>query len=187
MTIYPQIYACMRQINDKSSISITIKHPLYRNLCILTRHSMTSITFVEPSDLAALLRQQQELQSKPPTRILDVRDDDFAGGHIKGCIHIPCWDLLSPQPLPSEQGSLTALDMFIEQYCTKENTARLVCHCYLSQQRGPMAARRIAERLEQLQDTERYILPEDVWVLKHGWRRFSRLYATEDDLVEGLQ
>jgi len=150
---------------------------------------MNSITFVEPSDLAALLRLQQKQQSVPQTRILDVRDDDFAGGHIKGCIHIPCWDLLSPQPLSSEQGtlSMTALDMFIEQYCTRENTTRIVCHCYLSQQRGPMAARRIAERLEQLQETGRYILPDDVWVLKHGWRRFARLYATEDDLVEGLQ
>jgi rhodanese-related sulfurtransferase len=150
---------------------------------------MTSITFVEPSDLATILRLQQEHDSKPLTRILDVRDDDFAGGHIKGCIHIPCWDLLSPQPLPSkgtDASPVTALDMFIEQYCTTEETERIVCHCYFSQQRGPMVARRIAERLEQLQESGRFIQPGDVWVLKHGWRRFGRLYGAEDDLVEDI-
>lgn len=150
---------------------------------------MTSITFIEPSDLATILRVQQGQDSKPLTRILDVRDDDFAGGHIKGCIHIPCWDLLSPQPLSStgtDTSPLTALDMFIEEYCTTEKTARIVCHCYLSQQRGPMVARRIAERLEQLQESRRFIQPGDVWVLKHGWRRFSRLYGTDDDLVEDI-
>lgn len=148
----------------------------------------TSITFVEPSEVATILRLQQQSNSLRITRILDVRDDDFAGGHIRGCIHIPCWDLLSPQPRSKseESGSTTALDMFIEEYCSRDVTERIVCHCYLSQQRGPMAARRIAERLAQLQDTGKYILPSDVCVLKHGWRRFVRIYGTEDDLVEGL-
>lgn len=136
-------------------------------------------------------RQGDVSPSRRLTRILDVRDDDFAGGHIRGCINIPCWDLLSPQPahLSTAVGTSdcsNALDKFIDMYCMRDTTERIVCHCYLSQQRGPMAARRLQERLEQLQDTGRYIDPCDVYVLKHGWRRFVRLYGNDQDLVDDV-
>jgi rhodanese-related sulfurtransferase len=65
--------------------------------------------------------------------VVDVREDDFAGGHITGCIHFPV----------DRWGSDYELDAFIEdQLCSRSDLETVVVHCYLSQQRGPFCARR---------------------------------------------
>jgi rhodanese-related sulfurtransferase len=58
--------------------------------------------------------------------VVDVRDDDHEGGHIKGCIHSPSTSFLS------------GVDQLREKL---KDTPVVVFHCALSQVRGPKAAR----------------------------------------------
>jgi rhodanese-related sulfurtransferase len=59
--------------------------------------------------------------------VVDVRDDDYEGGHIKGCVHSPSASLLSG-----------GVDQLREKL---KDTPVVVFHCALSQVRGPKAAR----------------------------------------------
>jgi len=117
----------------------------------------SGVRFLQPNEVKCLL---EDPQMSPNMVILDVRDDDFAGGHIRGCVNLPCWELL--------QGD--NLDTFIRSTCV-DGTRMIVVHCYLSQQRGPLTARRLSERLSQLEKNT-----IQVCVLAHGYRRFSSLY-----------
>lgn len=86
------------------------------------------VTFLQPVQVKALLEDPSG-----GVMVLDVRDDDFLGdGHIKNCINIPSYQL-------SDQA---ALDTFIEKRLIPSKVHTLVVHCYLSQQRGPLTARR---------------------------------------------
>lgn len=63
--------------------------------------------------------------------VLDVRDYDFAGGHIKGCINQPAADFEDD----------TDVDKFIDQQLTPD-VKTVIVHCALSQVRGPYCANR---------------------------------------------
>lgn len=107
------------------------------------------------------------LLSKPEQIIvLDVRDDDFKGGHIKDCTHIPCHEIESEFQCDA---FLNSIPSHIEL---------VIVHCFLSQQRGPTVARRLTNRLSQL---ERLGQPE-ICVLANGWRRFHSLFGHNTDL-----
>lgn len=89
--------------------------------------------------------------------VIDVRDSDFAGGHIRGARNIgdaasdcqlqPCPDAGgdADYPCPSPNAAVSnfsddyRVDNVIEM-CRGMDT--VVLHCYLSQQRGPFAAQR---------------------------------------------
>ncbi|WFD31018.1 protein-tyrosine-phosphatase [Malassezia sp. CBS 17886] len=59
--------------------------------------------------------------------VVDVRDDDFDGGHIVGAIHAP--------------SSNFSVDVDELVRGPLRNYSKVVFHCSLSQQRGPKAAR----------------------------------------------
>ena len=66
--------------------------------------------------------------------VIDVRDDDYIGGHIHSSIHIPS----------------SSLDHKIPELIRKlANIETVVFHCALSQERGPRAARRYMEEREE--------------------------------------
>jgi Cdc25 family phosphatase len=93
------------------------------------------VKFLQPIQVKALLLDPQRRDN---ILILDVRDDDFAGGHIK-CTHflnVPSYDL----------STTPAIDHFIEQKIPS-TVDTVIVHCYLSQQRGPTAARRYIAHL----------------------------------------
>jgi rhodanese-related sulfurtransferase len=128
-----------------------------------------AVEFLQPEALAALLRAPA---SRATLLILDVRDDDFAGGNIRGAVNIPSYDL---------DGA--ALEAFFEARCGPASGVKtVVVHCYLSQQRGPTAARRLAAALAA---RGRAGAPA-VAVLAHGWRRFGRMFAGDAELVENV-
>ena len=88
------------------------------------------VKFLQPVEVKALLLDPQR---RDKILILDVRDDDFTGGHInaKNFINVP-------------SGSLSCgktLDDFIK-FNLLPNIDTVIVHCYLSQQRGPTTARR---------------------------------------------
>ena len=77
-----------------------------------------------------------KLQSanKERVAVIDVRDDDYIGGHIKGSQNVPS----------------SALDYRIPELLrTLKGRDMVVFHCALSQQRGPTAARRYLAAKQQ--------------------------------------
>ena len=89
-----------------------------------------SVRFLQPIEVKALLLDPQR---KDKILILDVRDDDFAGGHINSPNHVN---------IPSAHLSCgKAMDEFIRLYLT-DDIDTVIVHCFLSQQRGPTSARR---------------------------------------------
>ncbi|KAL6717214.1 Cdc25 phosphatase Ibp1 [Lecanora helva] len=72
--------------------------------------------------------------------VVDVRDDDYVGGHIHGSKHVPSCDLDHRIP---------------EIVRTLADRQTVVFHCALSQQRGPSAALRyIRERESKMKKGE---------------------------------
>jgi rhodanese-related sulfurtransferase len=65
----------------------------------------------------------------PALVVVDVRDDDYAGGHVRGGVRAPS----------------SSLDHALPELARRLRGARaVVFHCALSQQRGPAAALRYA-------------------------------------------
>ncbi|CAK0786970.1 hypothetical protein CVIRNUC_010186 [Coccomyxa viridis] len=123
------------------------------------------IGFIEGKELAALLRGPE----KASTCVLDVRDADFAGGHIPGVLNI--WS--------DEFAGDDSVDSIIKQHAFTQYKM-IVVTCFMSQQRGPSCARRVDSRLEMLNDPGR----PAVKVLYGGMRKFKQDYAGQPDLLE---
>lgn len=68
---------------------------------------------------------------KSDTCVLDVRDDDFRGGHIPGCLNI--WS--------DEFADDDDVDSIIQKHALGQYKM-IVVTCFMSQQRGPFCARR---------------------------------------------
>ncbi|KOS20445.1 CDC25-like phosphatase YCH1 [Escovopsis weberi] len=95
--------------------------------------------------------------------IVDVRDSDYIGGHIRGAINIPS----------------TSLDAMMPTLIRRVQGARLVVfHCALSQQRGPSAA---LKYLRQRPAGE----GQEVCVLDEGFSGWQREYGGDERLTEG--
>ncbi|KAL1840074.1 hypothetical protein VTJ49DRAFT_809 [Mycothermus thermophilus] len=82
-----------------------------------------------------LLAAQEAPAAAPNIAIIDVRDDDYIGGHIKGSRNVPSRTL--DYMLPT----------LVRQLQDKDT---VVFHCALSQQRGPSAALRYIRERERL-------------------------------------
>lgn len=92
--------------------------------------------------------------------VVDVRDDDFAGGNIKGAKNVP---------------SSTIYDAVDDLVRDTKDIKKLVFHCALSQVRGPKAARIYAEtRQNMLQETEPN--QPEVLILRDGFTQFQVKY-----------
>jgi Cdc25 family phosphatase len=134
---------------------------------------LQDLEYIQPLDLAARLQNDTD-----DTVVVDCRDDDFEGGHIKGCTHASSESL-------EDDAVLCNLVKIIRGH------ARVVVHCMKSQQRGPMVAFRLINRLaiileeEQEQRTTSTNKPS-ILVLRGGYEGFVKecgdLYP---DLYEG--
>ena len=71
--------------------------------------------------------------------IIDVRDDDYVGGHIKGSKNVP---------------SVTLDYRIPELVRTLKDKEKVIFHCALSQQRGPNAARKYMSERQRLLKNE---------------------------------
>jgi len=100
--------------------------------------------------------------------IVDVRDDDFIGGNIVGCLRSP------------SNVFLTDVNGLVEK--TKD-IPQVVFHCMLSQARGPKAARVYAETSRNLQEPGNKTTQE-VLVLRGGFSEFQAKYKDDPALVE---
>ncbi|UNI16760.1 Protein-tyrosine-phosphatase [Purpureocillium takamizusanense] len=121
----------------------------------------------------------QESESKDPTfAVIDVRDDDYIGGHIRGSTNVP-------------SAQLDAMMATLVRRLKDKDA--VVFHCALSQQRGPSAALRyLRERdglLKSLGETRARPddQPQAVYVLDKGFTGWQEAYGTDERLTEGYR
>ncbi|KAG6036650.1 hypothetical protein E4U41_005574 [Claviceps citrina] len=109
----------------------------------------------------------------PSYAIIDVRDDDFIGGHIKGCINIPSVQLDAMMPTLARK---------------LKDTRTVVFHCALSQQRGPSAALKYLrvkdELLKRLGKEGEEAVEQEVLVLDRGFVGWQQVYGSDERLTE---
>ncbi|KAL1632944.1 Cdc25 phosphatase Ibp1 [Neofusicoccum ribis] len=104
---------------------------------------------------------------EPRVAVIDVRDSDFFGGHIRGCTNVPT----------------AALDYRLPELVRLLRGARtVVFHCALSQQRGPSAALRYLRERGRLLGGEG---EQDVCVLEGGFVKWQEKYGTDETVTEG--
>ncbi|KAG9005421.1 hypothetical protein FRB94_010900 [Tulasnella sp. JGI-2019a] len=99
--------------------------------------------------------------------IVDVRDDDFLGGNIVGCLRYP-----------SEKYESSIAEL-IEK---TKNVPKVIFHCALSQQRGPKAARIYAEQCAAQNEGAK--TEKEVLVLRGGFTEFQSAFKNDPKLVE---
>jgi len=144
----------------------------------LTKCKMSTLTV---SDLRYLRREQlASLLSSPDTAskiaVVDVRDSDHVGGHIRSSLWVP----------------INTLDYrMAELVRTLKTKEKVVFHCALSQQRGPSAALRYArERARMLGKEEEEEGGEgkkqEVCVLEGGFTMWQSKYGEDEKLTEGF-
>ncbi|KAK0744008.1 Rhodanese-like domain-containing protein [Schizothecium vesticola] len=124
---------------------------------------------------ALLLAEQAAAAGDPAIAVIDVRDDDHIGGHIKGSKHVP-------------SGSLdTLLPTLVRQLQDKQT---VVFHCALSQQRGPGAALKYVRAREKMLPTlekQEDGKEQQVFVLDKGFVGWQEVYGTDERLTEGYR
>ncbi|KAI9799483.1 MAG: hypothetical protein M1833_004005 [Piccolia ochrophora] len=146
--------------------------------------TISSLRRLSPQQLHNLLLDQQQSQSQsqsqsqPQTQptprslaIIDVRDDDHIGGHIRTSTHVPSLSL--DARMPELLRSLRGVD-------------KVVFHCSLSQQRGPGAALGyLRERVEGKGDGKEDGKEQEVFVLDGGFVKWQELYGEDEKVTEG--
>ncbi|PHH62394.1 hypothetical protein CDD81_7190 [Ophiocordyceps australis] len=112
----------------------------------------------------------------PTLAVVDVRDDDYIGGHIRGSINMPSQQLDAMMPT------------LIRRLKDKKT---VIFHCALSQQRGPSAALRyLRERdaaLQGLGERQAAETPQSVYVLDRGFTGWQEKYGEDERLTEGYR
>jgi len=104
------------------------------------------------------------LVSAEPPVVVDVRDEDRAGGHVRGSVSIPS----------AQWSDSASVDRFVTRLTS---STTVVFHCMFSQQRGPSCAQLFAARLPATSPTR-------VLVLHGGWRAWRREYGDDPVLTD---
>ncbi|KAK8119285.1 uncharacterized protein PG998_003911 [Apiospora kogelbergensis] len=110
--------------------------------------------------------------------IVDVRDDDYIGGHIQGSINFPsrAFEAMMPTLLRKLEGKET-----------------VVFHCALSQQRGPSAALRYLREKEavaadpNLKKSDSEPQQQTVYILDRGFVGWQEKYGPDERLTEAYR
>ncbi|EGX88179.1 Rhodanese-like protein [Cordyceps militaris CM01] len=128
--------------------------------------NIASLKQISAKDLSARILAERD-SAEPTYAIIDVRDDDYIGGHIKGCIHAP-------------SAQIEALMPTLRRRLQDKQT--VVFHCMLSQQRGPSAALRYL-RERTVSDG----VQQEVLVLDRGFEGWQQEYGEDERLTEGYR
>lgn len=123
-----------------------------------------------------------DIGNNEPILVVDVRGDDYIGGHIKGCIHLPYKEL---RKMSSETGDYDHIDGFIKDYLLGNSNVNVVLHCAMSQQRGPSAALLISRVIQQ----EKYAdflekANVNIMVLYKGFINWQQSYGNDSQATE---
>lgn len=132
----------------------------------MKQYSLSDLHFVPSSIL------RQWLSYGSPTgpgklAVVDVRDADYVGGHIKGCWHYPAGNF--HETLPE-----------LRQRLVDNEINDVVFHCALSQARGPKSALRFLRALDA--NDPNFLMK--VWVLEGGFTSWQRHYGEDTTVTE---
>ncbi|KAJ3288317.1 Rhodanese-like protein [Rhizoclosmatium globosum] len=116
---------------------------------------------VDPDTLASWIKDPT-LKQNVDYLVVDVRDNDFAGGNIKGAVNIPAHEL---QADPHSFDDLLSVPK------------RLVFHCLLSQVRGPKTANVYLRTVGAAEGQE-------IYVLTGGFSNWQSKYGKDTTLTE---
>ncbi|KAH8916903.1 Rhodanese-like protein [Atractiella rhizophila] len=116
----------------------------------------------ETADEIASILKDPEKRNGVDYAIVDVRDDDYIGGNIPGCKHVPSIEI--KERIADLTQSLTDVPL-------------VIFHCALSQQRGPNAALFYANQLPP--ESEQRVV-----VLRHGFTGWQAKFKDDPKLVE---
>ncbi|KAG4302171.1 hypothetical protein PCK1_001443 [Pneumocystis canis] len=133
--------------------------------------NIQDIIYIKPEELCLKLKSTE---NKEEIAIIDVRDTDFIGGHIKGALHIPSCQLSS--------------DILNLVEKTK-NAKEVIFYCSFSQQRGPSGAKLFLKTLKYIQQNikntqKKYGFPK-IYVLQGGFVEWQKKYSEDEKLTEG--
>jgi Cdc25 family phosphatase len=169
--------------------------------------TISDLTFITREELANQLSSSSSTSTSTSTTsssssqptipsniaIIDVRDSDYVGGHIRGSTHVPSSQLDYKTP---------------ELIRTLKDKEVVVFHCALSQQRGPSAALRYLREKGRLDggsgvvskgevkeggEGEGDVKEEEgkkeqkVVVLKGGFTEWQEKFGEDERLTEGYQ
>lgn len=156
--------------------------------------SLADLEYIDRETLASKFQDTQALPAN--TAVVDVRDSDHIGGHIRGSTWMPSSQLDYKSP---------------ELVRMLKDKDVVVFHCALSQQRGPSAALRYLREKERLdpkanltskgevkeegagkKETEEGAKEEKskeqkVYVLRGGFTEWQEKYGEDEKLTEGYQ
>ncbi len=137
--------------------------------------TVADLKYIEPDVLKEWILRKEE-GSK--LSIIDVRDSDYIGGHIKGSKNIPSTQI--QQELPKIYRDLKV-----------EKNKNIIFHCTMSQQRGPSNAMKFLRYLNQIIESPESPTNEsnfaksiNVYVLRGGFAKWQELYGDNKQLTE---
>lgn len=131
-------------------------------------YSVSDLKFLSPATLRAWFRG-----GNSNFAVVDVRDLDFVGGHIKGCWHYPSNDFVARLPE-------------LQKRLIDNQISDVVFHCALSQVRGPSSTLKFLRSLNDAEDPSKFESLR-VWVLEGGFTKWQASYGEDDSVTEGYQ
>ncbi|KAI3316688.1 Rhodanese-like protein [Xylariaceae sp. AK1471] len=151
--------------------------------------TVSSLERITASELAEMLlaananaKGEQAAGAESSIAIVDVRDDDHIGGHIRTSMHFPSVSLDATMPT------------LLRKLADKET---VIFHCALSQQRGPGAALQYLREKEAAATTKgtgknkgevvkgTEVKAQKVYVLDRGFVGWQEVYGLDERLTEG--
>ncbi|CAH2355229.1 CDC25-like phosphatase Ych1p [[Candida] railenensis] len=134
-------------------------------------YSLSDLKFINPSTLRAWFRGGSPT-GKGKFAVVDVRDSDYVGGHIKGCFHYTAGNF--HYTLPELYKKLIDNDI-----------NDVVFHCALSQVRGPSSTLKFLRSINELSESDQRVMEmKRVWVLKGGFTQWQEEYGNDAEVTE---
>ncbi|KAF2198673.1 Rhodanese-like protein [Delitschia confertaspora ATCC 74209] len=134
--------------------------------------TIASLPRITREDLSEILTNSSSPTIPSNIAIIDVRDSDHIGGHIRGSTWVPSSELDFKTP------------ELVRQLKDKET---VVFHCALSQVRGPKAALGYLRERRRLGGGKKGKKEQRVVVLEGGFTKWQEKYGEDKRLTEGYQ
>lgn len=136
-------------------------------------YSLSDIKFLKPNKLRTWFTNGSPT-GRGKFAVVDVRESDYVGGHIKGSYHYPA-------------GNFDANLGDLQDRLAKNETNDVVFHCMLSQARGPKATLKFMRSMNDVIDPKKreFFDGLNIWVLQGGFSKWQESYGEDQDVTEG--
>ena len=136
-------------------------------------YSLSDLKFIKPKTLKSWFTNGSSPHGK--FCVVDVRDSDFVGGHIKDCYHYPAANF-----------HYTLNELYQKIYQNKIQD--IVFHCALSQVRGPSSTLKFLRGIDDITDSKvkKYLNGDNiqVYVLHGGFTKWQEEYGNDNEVTE---